>query len=143
MAEFERRMTLARAKNAGKADAYAAGLLSLEEAYSFRTWSSYQIALVRAIEQTGFPESLTWPAEPATFEAASTAAMTVLDARMAVALGHTTGKADAYAAGELSASEAQVFRAWSAYQDALKRVIAKTGFPDAIAWPVAPDSTTV
>jgi hypothetical protein len=143
MAEFERRMTLARAKNAGKADAYAAGLLSLEEAYGFRAWSSYQIALVRAIEQTGFPDTLTWPAEPATFTDASAAAMTVFDARMAIALGHTAGKADAYAAGELSAEEAQRFRAWSAYQDALQRVITKTGFPDAIAWPVAPDSTIV
>lgn len=64
MAEFERRMTLARAKNTGKADAYAAGLLSVEEADSFRTWSSYQIALVRAIEQAGFPESVTWPVAP-------------------------------------------------------------------------------
>jgi hypothetical protein len=138
MAEFERRMTLARAKNAGKADAYAAGLLSLEEAYSFRTWSTYQMSLVRAIEQAGFPDTVTWPPEPATFAATSVAAMTQLETRMVVALEHTVGKADAYAAGELSAEEAQVFRAWSEYQDALQRVSSNAGFPDTIIWPAPP-----
>jgi hypothetical protein len=64
MAEFERRMTLARAKNAGKADAYAAGLLSEVEIDRFRLWSAYQLALVRAIEQDGFPDAVVWPTEP-------------------------------------------------------------------------------
>ncbi|MEM4986250.1 tail fiber assembly protein [Collimonas sp. H4R21] len=64
MVEFERRMTLARAKNAGRADAYAAGLLSEVEIDHFRLWSAYQLALVRAIEQDGFPDAVVWPTEP-------------------------------------------------------------------------------
>jgi hypothetical protein len=143
MADFEQRMTVARTNNAGKADAYAAGLLSLEEAYDFRAWSTYQIALVRAIGQAGFPESLTWPPEPATFADASAAAMAEFDARMTVALDHTAGKADAYADGELSAEDAQRFRAWSEHQDALQRVPPSAGFPDAITWPVAPDASAL
>jgi hypothetical protein len=64
MAEFEGRMALARVKNAGKADAYAAGLLSDAEIDDFRRWSAYQLALVRAIEQDGFPDAVVWPTEP-------------------------------------------------------------------------------
>jgi hypothetical protein len=64
MAEFEGRMTLARVKNAGKADAYAAGLLSDAEIDDFRRWSAYQLALVRVIEQDGFPAAIAWPMAP-------------------------------------------------------------------------------
>jgi hypothetical protein len=57
---------LARVKNAGKADAYAAGLLSDTEIDDFRRWSTYQLALVRVIEQDGFPDAIAWPAAPDT-----------------------------------------------------------------------------
>lgn len=64
MAEFELRMARARKQNAGKSDALAAGLLDDEGVYYFKAWSAYQMALVREIEKDGFPENLSWPAEP-------------------------------------------------------------------------------
>ena len=67
MAEFERRLAIARAKNAGKADAYAAGLLNDEEIYYFKAWSAWQMDLVRAIEQETFPDAVVWPDEPASY----------------------------------------------------------------------------
>ena len=67
MAEFELRMSRARAQNAGKADALAAGLLDDEETYYFKAWSAYQMALVRAIESHTFPESIEWPDTPAAY----------------------------------------------------------------------------
>jgi hypothetical protein len=67
MAEFELRMTRARKQNAGKADALAAGLLDDEGVYYFKAWSTYQMALVREVEKEGFPEGVTWPAEPAPY----------------------------------------------------------------------------
>ncbi|KVS16184.1 tail fiber assembly protein [Burkholderia vietnamiensis] len=67
MAEFERRLTLARSKNAGKADAHAAGLLDDEQTYYFKAWSAYQIALVSAIEKDTFPDAVEWPDEPAPY----------------------------------------------------------------------------
>jgi Caudovirales tail fibre assembly protein, lambda gpK len=67
MAEFELRMSKARAQNAGKADALAAGLLNDEEVYYFKAWSAYQMALVRAIESDTFPESVDWPDTPAAY----------------------------------------------------------------------------
>lgn len=67
MAEFDLRMSKARAKNAGKADALAAGLLNDEETYYFKAWSAYQMALVRAIESDKFPDSVEWPDTPAPY----------------------------------------------------------------------------
>ncbi|RKT98740.1 tail assembly chaperone, partial [Burkholderia sp. Nafp2/4-1b] len=46
MVEFEQRMARARRTNAGKADAYAAGLLDDAGVYAFKAWSAYQMALV-------------------------------------------------------------------------------------------------
>jgi hypothetical protein len=69
MAEFERRLALARTKNAGKADAIAAGLLNDEEIYYFKAWSAYQMALVSAIEKDTFPDAVEWPPEPAPYTA--------------------------------------------------------------------------
>ena len=54
MAEFERRLEAARKANAGKADAYAAGLLDDEGVYYFKAWSAYQMALVSVVADT-FP----------------------------------------------------------------------------------------
>ncbi|MGI4812150.1 MAG: tail fiber assembly protein [Janthinobacterium lividum] len=68
MAQFETRLHIARQKNHGKADAYAAGLLNDEEIYYFKAWSAYQMDLVRAIDKESFPEAVEWPAEPGPYE---------------------------------------------------------------------------
>lgn len=64
MAEFERRLHLAKSHNVGKADALAAGLLTDEEVYYFKAWSNYQMDLVRTIESPTFPDDFVWPSEP-------------------------------------------------------------------------------
>ena len=64
MAEFDQLMALARAKNAGKADGYAAGLLSPTEAAIFKAWSNYQLDLVRVINAPDFPAVRNWPEQP-------------------------------------------------------------------------------
>ncbi|SEK13053.1 tail fiber assembly protein [Paraburkholderia diazotrophica] len=138
MAEFDLRMTHARTMNAGKADAYAAGLLSREEAYYFRAWSAYQLDLVRAIQREGFPDTVSWPDEPASFEVASAPAMAEYDARMTKAKTFTDGKAEAYAANELVAEDYYNYQAWSAYQELLTRAIDRETFPHAVVWPDEP-----
>ena len=138
MAEFDVRMSHARATNAGKADAYAAGLLSREEAYYFRAWSAYQLDLVRAIQRERFPDTVRWPDEPASFEVASAPAMAEYETRMAKAATFTDGKADAYAAGELSAEDHYNYRNWTAYADQLTRAIDRETFPHAVVWPNEP-----
>lgn len=67
IAEFDRLMTIARKQNAGKADAYAAGLLNDEAIYYFKAWSTYQMQLVAAIEKDTFPGAVEWPATPAPY----------------------------------------------------------------------------
>ncbi|CAE6848558.1 hypothetical protein R75465_07049 [Paraburkholderia aspalathi] len=138
MGEFDMRMARARTMNTGKADAYAAGMLSQEGAYYFRAWSAYQLDLVRAIEREGFPDAVTWPADPLPFEQVRDAAMLDFDARMARAETYTAGKADDYAAGKLSREAAYNFKAWTAYQDQLKAANEKDSFPDAVTWPTEP-----
>ncbi|KVN10539.1 phage tail protein [Burkholderia stagnalis] len=138
MAEFEARMTHARTRNAGKADAYAASLLSREEVYYFRAWSTYQLDLVRAIQADGFPNAVHWPDEPASFEIACGPALAEYDARMKKAKSFTDGKAEANAAGKLSAEDEYNYRAWTAYADQLTRAIDRESFPHAIAWPDEP-----
>ncbi|WP_338862502.1 tail fiber assembly protein [Mycetohabitans rhizoxinica] len=64
MREFDRRMSEAQAANAGKADAYAAGLLSDEQVALFKAWSHYQMELVRAVNAADFPAHVQWPAPP-------------------------------------------------------------------------------
>jgi len=138
MAEFDMRMNRARAMNNGKSDAYAAGLLSVSDAYYFRAWSAYQLDLVRAIQAEGFPETVSWPADPMPFEEASAPAMAEFDRRMAIALAKTDGKADAYAARTLLAKEFYEYQVWTAYQEALKRAITRETFPNAVVWPDEP-----
>jgi hypothetical protein len=138
MAEFDMRMTHARMMNAGKADALAAGLLSIEEAYYFRAWSAYQLDLVRAIQAEGFPDAVSWPSDPIPFAEASAPAMAEFDARMAKAEAMTEGKADALAAGTLDSEGYYTLQAWTAYQDDLKRAIARETFPLAVVWPAEP-----
>ncbi|RQQ73128.1 tail assembly chaperone [Burkholderia stagnalis] len=69
MAEFDRRMEVARKANAGKADAFAAGLLDDEGIYFFKAWSAYQMALVAAIQADTFPNAAKWPEMPAPYVA--------------------------------------------------------------------------
>jgi hypothetical protein len=64
MAEFSRLMAQARRHTAGKADAYAVGLLDEEQVYTFKAWSAYQMALVSAIEEDSFPDAVDWPPTP-------------------------------------------------------------------------------
>ncbi|PTB19554.1 tail assembly chaperone [Trinickia symbiotica] len=64
MAEFWRLMEVARRQTAGKADAYAAGLLDDEQVHNFKAWSAYQMALVSAIERDTFPDDVEWPPTP-------------------------------------------------------------------------------
>lgn len=137
MTEFEKRLAHARDMNAGKADALAAGLLTPNEAYYFRSWSTYQLDLVRAIQREGFPDAVTWPAEPISFEEAMAPVMNEFNARMAKAQAFTDGKADAYAAGTLSLKEAYEFREWDAYQTALSFAMEHDPLP-AVRWPDEP-----
>ncbi|MBU9163090.1 tail fiber assembly protein [Burkholderia multivorans] len=138
MVEFESRMARARQMNAGKADAYAAGLLSMEEVYYFRAWSAYQLDLVRAIQSDGFPETVHWPDDPVPFEVACEPALAEFEARMAKAKSFIDGKANAYAAGELSDEEQYNYRAWSAYADRLTHTLNRETFPN-VVWPEEPE----
>lgn len=138
MAEFDIRMLLAKNKNAGKADAYAAGLLSNEEIYTFRQWSTYQLALVRVIEQEAFPEVTLWPEQPASYEPVRAATMAVFETRMAIADAQIADKTAAYADGALTVAEIDAYTAWKTYQHALRRAIQQDSFPDAVIWPNAP-----
>lgn len=64
MAVFNGKMEIARQANAGKADAYAAGLLSDVEVAVFKAWAAYQMDLVRVLSAPAFPENIDWPDEP-------------------------------------------------------------------------------
>lgn len=142
MAEFEARLNNARTINAGKADAYAAGLLSNEQAYYFRQWAAYQLALTRAIQQEGFPDNVIWPNEPVAYESAHAAAMAQFEARLAKAQAQLESKADADKAGTCSPEQYYTVTAWSAYTDALKRTTQSDAFPDAVTWPEEPPPYT-
>lgn len=74
---FEVLLGDARAANAGKADAYAAGVLSPFEQAMFKAWAAYQLDLVRVIESAGFPDDFSWPAKP---DAGAIAAMVAEEA---------------------------------------------------------------
>ncbi|MDR6387579.1 tail fiber assembly protein [Paraburkholderia phenoliruptrix] len=142
MAEFDMRMARARTMNAGKADAYAASLLSREEAYYFRAWSAYQLDLVRAIQREGFPDAVSWPDEPTPFEVASAPAMAEYAARIAKAATFTDGKAEAYAARTLSAEDYFNYQAWTAYAEQCTRALDRETFPNAVVWPDEPAAYT-
>ncbi|MFC4519082.1 tail fiber assembly protein [Cupriavidus pinatubonensis] len=64
MTEFEQRMARAKAKNAGKIDALAAGLLDAVGEALFKAWAAYQVALVAVVESDAFPRTHVWPPEP-------------------------------------------------------------------------------
>lgn len=64
MAEFETRRAVAVQKNFGKADAFAAGMMTLAEEAVFKAWAAYQMALVRLVDSPTFPEGVVWPDEP-------------------------------------------------------------------------------
>jgi Caudovirales tail fibre assembly protein, lambda gpK len=138
MAEFDVRMAHARTMNAGKADAYSAGLLSREEAYYFRAWSAYQLDLVRAIQREGFPDAVSWPDEPASFKVASAPAMAEYEACIAKAATFTDGNAEGYAAHTLTAEAYYNYQAWTAYAGQCARVLDRETFPHAVVWPDEP-----
>lgn len=64
MQEFDTLLVAARTANAGKADAYAAGLLSPAQTALFKAWANYQLDLVRVIDSASFPDNFVWPATP-------------------------------------------------------------------------------
>jgi hypothetical protein len=138
MAEFDMRMSHARMMNAGKADAYAAGLLSRAEVYYFRAWSAYQLDLVRAIQLEGFPDAVSWPDGPVSYEVASAPALAEYEARMAKAATFTDGKADAYAARTLSAEDHSNYEAWTLYAEQCTAALDRDTFPKAVVWPAEP-----
>jgi hypothetical protein len=138
MAEFDMRMTRARAENTGKADALAAGLLTREQAYYFRAWSTYQLDLVRAIQSEGFPDAVQWPSDPVPFEEASAPAMKEYELRIAKASTFTDGKAEAYAARTLSDEDRYNYQAWTAYAELCTRALDRETFPLAVVWPDEP-----
>jgi hypothetical protein len=138
MAEFDRRMARAREANSGKSDAYAAGLLSREEAYYFRAWSKYQLDLVRVVQRPDFPASVDWPADPIDYETASAPAMAEYAARIAKAEAFMDGKADDYAEGKLSEVDAYNYRSWSDYADVCTRALDRETFPFDVKWPDEP-----
>ena len=65
MAEFERRLEAARKANAGKADAYAAGLLDDEGVYHFRPGLPDGTRFGRPGRHV--PDAVTWPTTPAPY----------------------------------------------------------------------------
>lgn len=80
MAEFSRLMVVARRHTTGRADAYAAGLLSEEQVYIFKAWSAYQMALVAAIERESFPDAVEWPSIPGPYLPTAESEVTVDEA---------------------------------------------------------------
>ncbi|MFJ4288750.1 tail fiber assembly protein [Cupriavidus sp. NPDC089707] len=67
------------------------------------------------------------------------AAMAEFDRLMAIAREANAGKADAHAAGLLNAVETALFKAWSAYQLDLVRVVNSPDFPIVSDWPEEPN----
>ena len=139
MAEFDMRMARAREMNAGKADAYSAGLLTREESYYFRAWSAYQLDLVRAIQREGFPDVVEWPDEPPPYEVVSAPVMDAYNERMQKAATFIDGKADAYAAGTLSAEERHNYQAWSEYAKQCTAALDRDIYPTPVVWPAEPE----
>ncbi|MBR8055661.1 tail fiber assembly protein [Burkholderia vietnamiensis] len=142
MAEFDMRMAHARQMNAGKADAYSAGLLTREESYYFRAWSAYQLDLVRSIQRDGFPDVVEWPAEPPAYDVVIAPVMTSYAERMKKAAAFTDGKADAYAAGTLSVEERHNYQAWSEYAKQCTAALDRDLYPSPVAWPAEPEPYT-
>lgn len=67
------------------------------------------------------------------------AAMAEFDRLMAIAREANAGKADAHSAGLLNALETALFKAWSAYQLDLVRVVNSNDFPIVADWPEEPN----
>ncbi len=71
------------------------------------------------------------------------AAMTEFEVRMKKAIAENIGKADAMAAGLLEGVDKALFKAWAAYQVALRGVINAPNFPEEIHWPTEPDEHAI
>ncbi|MDN7430516.1 tail fiber assembly protein [Burkholderia sp. AU45388] len=138
MAEFTSRLERARAINHGKADAYAAGMLTRKEAYSFLAWSSYQLDLVRAIEAKGFPQSVKWPDDPAPYESACGAMLAEYDARMASVRPYLDANAEAFKSGKLDPVDEANYREYAKYAAALDRTVDAHLLDGKPEWPDEP-----
>ncbi|MGX6568465.1 phage tail fiber assembly protein [Cupriavidus taiwanensis] len=152
MAEFDRLMAIAREANAGKADAYAAGLLDAVGTALFKAWSAYQLDLVRVVNSTDFPVVADWPEAPnveaitaaiEAEEAAKAAARAEYDALVALANEATAGKAEAYAAGQLDAVQKAIYEAWLSFLLQLQHVALAPTFPLGVTWPTQPDEAAI
>ncbi|WP_321946589.1 tail fiber assembly protein [Paraburkholderia sp. J10-1] len=85
-----------------------------------------------------------WALDPELAKARERAeALAEFEKHMDAARVHTIGMADAQATGLLSVGEAAVFKAWSAYQLALVRVVNGQNFPGEREWPAEPDESAV
>lgn len=122
--EFETRLAAARQANAGRADAYAAGLLNGTEAALFTAWAEYQMKLVRIVSAPSFPENLEWPSEPDPIEIERDCRLKVADALI--------GKAT-------ETGDTERLNLANQYRQALLDVIEQPGFPDDFVWPSVPE----
>jgi len=57
-------MDAANQATAGMSDAYIAGLLSTEDAKTFKAFAAYKVALSKIEQQPGYPTSIDWPISP-------------------------------------------------------------------------------
>jgi hypothetical protein len=57
-------MYAAHQATAGMSDAYIAGLLSDEDAKTFKAFATYKVALSKIEQQPGYPTSIDWPTSP-------------------------------------------------------------------------------
>jgi hypothetical protein len=64
MAEYATRIAKAATFTDGKADDFAAGKLSDEDAYNYRSWTDYADLCTRALDRETFPFDVKWPDEP-------------------------------------------------------------------------------
>ncbi|GJH39058.1 tail fiber assembly protein [Paraburkholderia hospita] len=64
MAEYATRIAKAATFTDGKADDFAAGKLSDEDAYNYRSWTDYADLCARALDRETFPFDVKWPDEP-------------------------------------------------------------------------------
>lgn len=62
----QRAILLSRANEhtVGMADAFITGLLDEADEAMYKVWAAYKLALNKIDKQGGYPETITWPAEP-------------------------------------------------------------------------------
>ncbi|WP_175712147.1 phage tail protein [Burkholderia ambifaria] len=138
MAEFEARLGRAQQMNMGKADAYSAKLLSLEDAYYFRAWTAQQLELTRVIRSPDFPRQIAWPADPQPFEIACRDAIAEFEARAAQAQAFLDALLKDRDRASFTPTELQNCRAFELYLEAIKAAIYNGIGNATIEWPQEP-----